>query len=177
MNKLFEDISRTYQQQKEKFHVYREFFKRLNDDLINAFAQKIKFDRCKSFKAKVNSFRTVFISSSFKLRSKSRDFAFASRDVIFFINHNFVNIRLKRSKNDLLENNSTKETISILELKARDFRYSINQNFLSIRLKRSENNLIKIYSIKTASVRRKLFILRQFRINRRFQAIAYCLFY
>ena len=65
----------------------------------------------------------------------------------------------------------------VSELTAYDFRYSINQNFLSICSKRSENNLLTIYSMKIIFVREKLFIFQQFRINRRFQTIAYCFFH
>ena len=40
----------------KNFYICREFFKHLNDDLINAFAQKIKSNRCKFSKIKVNFF-------------------------------------------------------------------------------------------------------------------------
>ena len=141
-----------------KLRICCEFFKRLNNDLINVFVRKIKFDRCKSFKAKVSSLRIIIISSSLNSRLTSRDFTFLLRDVASFINHHFLNIRLKRLKNDLFENSSIKEFIS--KSIARDFRYSINQNFLSLRLKRLENNLFTIYSIKTTFVQEKLFIFQ-----------------
>ena len=86
-----------------------------------------------------------------------------------------MSICLKRLKNNLFENNSTKEFNS--ELITRDFRYSINWNFLSIYLNCSENDLFAIYSIKTTFVREKLFIFQQFRINCRFRATIHCLFH
>ena len=137
--------------------------------------EKFKFDRCKFSEVKVSFLRVVFILSSFKLKSISRNLTFSSRDVAFFINHDFLNIRLKRLKNDLFKNNLIKKFIS--ELIARDSRYSINQNFLNICLKRLKNDLLAIYSIKTTFVQEKLFIFQQFQINRRSRAAAHCFFH
>ena len=43
----------------KKVSVCDEAFKRLSDDLINAFARKFKFDRHESFEIKVRSFRVI----------------------------------------------------------------------------------------------------------------------
>ena len=77
---------------KKKINVCDKIFKRLNDDLINAFVQKSKFDCHKSFEIKIKIFRIVH-EVSFKT-------AQLSRDLDLFINYNFLNIRLKCSKNN-----------------------------------------------------------------------------
>ena len=68
--------------------------KTLNDDLINVIILKFKSDRRKSLKTKIHAVRIVF-SSSFKMK-------LTSRDLDFFINSDFLNIRLKYLRNDLL---------------------------------------------------------------------------
>ena len=77
---------------KKKIYVCDKVFKYLNNDLINAFARKFKSDRHESFEIKVKSFRVIH-KVLFKL-------AQLSRDLNPFINHDFLNIRLKCSKND-----------------------------------------------------------------------------
>ena len=79
---------------KKKVNVCDEIFKCLNNDLINAFARKFKSDRHKS-EAKVESFRVIH-----KVLFKT---AQLSRDLDSFINHDFLNIRLKCLKNDWLD--------------------------------------------------------------------------
>ena len=75
---------------KKKINVCDGAFKRLNDDLINAFVRKFKSDRHESFKVKIESFRIIHEISFKQL----------SRDLDSFINHDFLNIRLKCSRND-----------------------------------------------------------------------------
>ena len=75
---------------KKKVSVRDEVFKRLSDDLINIFARKFKFDCHESSEAKVKSFRIIHEVSFKKL----------SRDLNSFINHDFLSIRLKCSRND-----------------------------------------------------------------------------
>ena len=75
---------------KKKVNVRNEIFKRLSDNLINAFARKFKFDRHESSEAKIKSFRIVHKVSFKQL----------SRDFDSFINHDFLSIRLKCSRND-----------------------------------------------------------------------------
>ena len=77
---------------KKKVCVCDKIFKRLNNDLINVFARKFKFDRHKSFEAKIKFFQVVY-EVSFKS-------ARLSRDLDFFINHDFLSICLKCSRND-----------------------------------------------------------------------------
>ena len=76
----------------KKINICDKIFKRLNNDLINAFIRKFKFDRHKSSEAKVKSFRIIY-EVSFKT-------AQLSRDLDLFINHDFLNIRLKCLRND-----------------------------------------------------------------------------
>ena len=75
---------------KKRINVRDKIFKRLNDDLINVFVRKFKFDRHKSFEAKIKSFQVIHEVSFKKL----------SRDLDSFINRDFLNIRLKCLKND-----------------------------------------------------------------------------
>ena len=77
---------------KKKFNVRDEVFKRLNNDLINVFVRKFKFDRHESSEAKIESFRVIH-EISFKT-------AQLSYNLDSFINHDFLNIRLKCSRND-----------------------------------------------------------------------------
>ena len=77
---------------KKKVRVRDEIFKRLNDDLINAFVRKFKFNHHESSEGKVKSFRIIH-EVSFKT-------AQLSCDLDSFINYNFLNIRLKCSRND-----------------------------------------------------------------------------
>ena len=72
--------------------ICNEVFKRSNNDLINVFVKKFKFDRHKSFKEKVKSLRIIY-----KVSFKSAQLLY---DFNFFINHDFLSIRLKCSKND-----------------------------------------------------------------------------
>ena len=73
-------------------NVCDESFKRLNDDLINAFVRKFKFNCYESSETKVQSFRIIY-KISFKT-------AQLLRDLDSFINYDFLSIRLKCSKND-----------------------------------------------------------------------------
>ena len=77
---------------KKKVSVRDEVFKCLSDDLINALARKFKFDCHESPEAKVESLRIIY-EVSFKT-------AQLSRDLDSFINHDFLSIRLKCSRND-----------------------------------------------------------------------------
>ena len=77
---------------KKRINVRDEIFKRLNNDLINAFVQKFKFDRHESSKVKVKSLQIIH-EVSFKI-------AQLSRDLDSFINHDFLSICLKCSRND-----------------------------------------------------------------------------
>ena len=77
---------------KKKVNVRNKAFKHLNDDLINVFAQKFKFDCHESFEAKIESLRIIH-KVSFKT-------AQLSCDLDSFINHDFLNIRFKCSRND-----------------------------------------------------------------------------
>ena len=52
-------------------------------------------DRHRSSQIKIESFRIIYQASSKSTQS--------SRDLDSFINHDFLNIRLKRSKDDLLD--------------------------------------------------------------------------
>ena len=76
----------------KKIYVCNKIFKRLNDDLINIFVRKFKSDYHESSEAKIKSFRIVH-KISFKTVQ-------LSRDLDSFINHDFLNIRLKCLKND-----------------------------------------------------------------------------
>ena len=76
----------------KKIDVYNEIFKCLNNDLINVFARKFKVDRHKSFEIKTKFLRVIH-----EVLFKSAQF---SRNLDFFINHDFLNIRLKCSRND-----------------------------------------------------------------------------
>ena len=76
----------------KKTNVYNEVFKCLNNDLINVFARKFKFDRHESLKAKIKFFRIIH-KISFKT-------AQLSRDLDPFINYDFPSIRSKYLKND-----------------------------------------------------------------------------
>ena len=76
----------------KKIDVRDEIFKCLNDDLINVFARKSKFDRYKSFETKVESFRIIY-KVLFKTTQLSRDFD-------SFINHDFLTVRLKCLRNN-----------------------------------------------------------------------------
>ena len=118
--------------------------KRLNDDLINIFISRFKFDRHKSFKTKIHSVRIMF-SNFFKMR-------LTSCDLDSFINFDFLNVRLKCSENDLFEIDSSIENLIKFEKEIRDFDFFVNHDFLNIRLKCSENNLLTIYSIKRTVV-------------------------
>ena len=71
-----------------------------------------------------------------------------SHDLDFFINFDFLNIRLKCSENDLLEIDSLIKNLIKFEIKTRDLDFFVNHNFLNICLKCSENDLLTIYSIK-----------------------------
>ena len=81
-----------------------------------------------------------------------------SRDLDFFINFDFLSIRLKCSKNDLSEIDSLIEDLIKFEIKTRDFNFFVNHDFLNIRLKCSKNDLFTIYSTKQAVIQRKFFI-------------------
>ena len=81
-----------------------------------------------------------------------------SRDLDFFINFDFLNIRLKCLKNDLFEIDSSIENLIRSEIKTCDFDFFVNHDFLNIRLKCSENDLLTVYSIKRIVVQKKLFI-------------------
>ena len=81
-----------YVSNKKKVNVRNEIFKCLNNDLINVFVRKSKFNRHKSFEAKIESLRIVH-----KVSFKTAQF---SRDLDLFINHDFLNIRLKYLRND-----------------------------------------------------------------------------
>ena len=81
-----------------------------------------------------------------------------SCDLNFFINSDFLNIRLKCLENDLLEIDSSTENLIKFKIKTRDFDFFVNHNFLNICLECLENNLFTIYSIKQTVVQRKLFI-------------------
>ena len=76
----------------KKVDVYNQVFKYLNNNLINVLVRKFKFDRHESFEAKIKFFQGVH-KVSFKV-------AQLSCDLDSFINHNFLSIRLKNSKND-----------------------------------------------------------------------------
>ena len=82
----------------------------------------------------------------------------ALRDFDFFINFNFLSIRLKCLKNDLFEIDFSIEKLIKFEIKTRNFDFFVNYDFLSIRLKCSENDLLTVYSIKRIVVQKKLFI-------------------
>ena len=75
---------------KKKFNVRDEVFKRLNNDLINVFVRKFKFDYHESSEAKIKSFRIIH-EVLFKKLSHNFD---------LFINHDFLSIYLKCSRND-----------------------------------------------------------------------------
>ena len=77
---------------KKKVNVRDEAFKRLNDDLINIFVRKFKFDCHESSEAKVKSFRIIH-----KISFKTTQLSY---NLDSFINHDFLNIRLKCLKND-----------------------------------------------------------------------------
>ena len=77
---------------KKKISVRNKTFKRLNNNLINVFARKFKFNYHESFEAEVRSLQIIY-KVSFKTALLSCDFD-------SFINHNFLNIRLKCLKND-----------------------------------------------------------------------------
>ena len=77
---------------KKKVNVRDEIFKRLSDDLISVFARKFKSDRHESSEAKIESLRVVH-EISFKT-------VHLSRDLDSFINHDFLSIRLKCSRNN-----------------------------------------------------------------------------
>ena len=85
-----------------------------------------------------------------------------SRDFDFFINFNFLNIRLKCLRNNLLKIDSSIENLIKSEIKTCDFNFFVNHDFLNIRLKCLKNNLLTIYSIKRIVVQKKLFIFQQF---------------
>ena len=76
----------------KKISICNEIFKRLNNDLINIFSRKFKFNCHKSFKVKIKSFRIIH-EVLFKTAQLSHDFD-------SFINYNFLSIRLKYLKND-----------------------------------------------------------------------------
>ena len=63
--------------------------------MINIFVRKFEFDRYKLFEAKIKSFRIIH-EVSFKI-------AQLSHDLDSFINHDFLNIRLKCLRNKWLE--------------------------------------------------------------------------
>ena len=65
--------------------------KRLNDDLINIFAPKFKFDHYELSEAKVKIFRIIY-----KVLFKA---AQLSHDLDSFINDNFLKIHLKCLRN------------------------------------------------------------------------------
>ena len=89
---------------KKKICVCDEVFKYLNDDLINVFVRKFKSNRHESSEAKVKSLRVVH-EVSFKLIQ-------LSCDLDFFINYNFLNIRLKCLRNDWLDVTSINRVFS-----------------------------------------------------------------
>ena len=105
-NKLFEMILHSLNEKKrvsflkisaehinnKKGYICNEIFKCLNDDLVNFFVRKFKFDRHELSETKVKSFRIVY-----KVLFKSVQL---SCDLGFSINHDFLSIRLKCSKND-----------------------------------------------------------------------------
>ena len=88
----FLKLSAEHVNDNKKIYVSDKVFKRLNDDLINIFVWNFKFDRHKLFKARIKFLRVVH-EISFKS-------AQLSRDLDFFINHDFLNIYLKCSRNN-----------------------------------------------------------------------------
>ena len=92
----------------KKVNVRNKVFKRLNNDLINVFVRKFKFNYHESSKAKVKSFRVIH-KISFKT-------AQLSRDLDLFINHDFLSIRFKCSKNDWLNVISINRVLSSRKL-------------------------------------------------------------
>ena len=89
---------------KKKFSVRNEVFKHLNNDLINVFVRKFKFDHHELSEAKVKSFQIIY-KVSFKTAQLSRDFD-------SFINHDFLSIRLKCSRNDWFDVTSINRVLS-----------------------------------------------------------------
>ena len=89
---------------KKKVSVCDETFKRLNNNLINIFIRKFKFDRHESSEAKIK-YLWIIHEISFKT-------AQLSRDLDSFINHDFLNIRLKCSRNDWFDVTSTNRILS-----------------------------------------------------------------
>ena len=79
----------------KKVSVCNEVFKRLNDDLINVFVRKFKFDRHESSETKIESFWIVH-----KVLFKTVQLSY---NLDLFINHDFLNIRLKCSRNNWLD--------------------------------------------------------------------------
>ena len=77
---------------KKRVNVRNEIFKCLNNDLINVLVQKFKFDRHELSEAKIRFFRIIH-EVPFKT-------AQLLRDLDSFINHDFLNIRLKYLRND-----------------------------------------------------------------------------
>ena len=86
------------------FDIRDEIFKHLNDDLISVLIRKFKFGRHESFEAKVKFFRIIY-KVSFKTAQLSCDFD-------SFINHDFLSIRLKCSKNDWFDVTSINRVLS-----------------------------------------------------------------
>ena len=76
----------------KKINIRDEIFKRLSDDLINVLVRKFKFNYHESSEAKVKSFRIIH-EVLFKIAQLSCDFD-------SFINHDFLSIHLKCSRND-----------------------------------------------------------------------------
>ena len=77
---------------KKRVNVRDKIFKRLNNDLINVFVRKFKSNCHESSEIKIKSLRVIY-EVSFKTIQ-------LSRNLDSFINHNFLNICLKFSKND-----------------------------------------------------------------------------
>ena len=75
---------------KKKVNVCNEVFKRLNNDLINVFARKFKFDRHESSETKVKFLRVIY-EILFKITQ-------LSRDLNSFINYDFLKHLLKMFK-------------------------------------------------------------------------------
>ena len=84
-------------------------------------------------------------SNSFEMKLTLCDFDF----------FNFLSIRLKCSKNDLFEIDSSIEDLIKFEKETRDFNFFVNHDFLNIRLKYLKNDLFTIYSNKQVVVQRK----------------------
>ena len=85
-------ISAEHVNNKRKVYIFDKIFKCLNDDLINIFVRKFKFDCHELFEKIIKSFRVVY-----EVLFKSVQLLY---DFNFFINHDFLSIRLKCLKNN-----------------------------------------------------------------------------